>query len=208
MRIREGSVSDNALQVSLRDVPPHPGGRVETRVQWVVPSGWETEVLALPAGVTIPIDVELTSIDDGVLVRAWAQSESDTKLRGECVRCLDPVSVPWRVDTAEVYLDAPRGGRRRSRTDDDIEFEGDEMDRVLQVENDCVDIEPLLRDAIIASAPLQPVCSKNCLGLCAHCGIRLAEAEPGHHHEFLDPRFAALQGMFDGQDDPAGEADR
>lgn len=189
-------MSDSALQVPLHDLAPQIGGHQEVHIDWTVPEGWQTEVLRLDPLRQIPLDVELTSIDDGVLVRVWAQSTADTELRGECVRCLDPIGFPWEVDAAEVYEDVPRGHKRKAQADDDIQFEGDELDRVLQVENDHVDIEPLLRDGILAAAPLQPLCSDSCAGLCAHCGIRLDEAGPDHHHEFLDPRFAALEGFF------------
>ena len=41
----------------------------------------------------------------------------------------------------------------------------------------------------------QPVCRETCQGLCSECGARLEE-NPGHHHEALDPRWSALQGLL------------
>lgn len=43
--------------------------------------------------------------------------------------------------------------------------------------------------------PFQPVCRETCQGLCSECGARLEE-DPGHHHEVLDPRWSALQGLL------------
>ncbi|HOW94423.1 MAG TPA: DUF177 domain-containing protein, partial [Mycolicibacterium fallax] len=40
-------------------------------------------------------------------------------------------------------------------------------------------------------------------GLCPHCGIALATAEPDHHHEILDPRWAKLADL-DVTDEPRG----
>lgn len=201
-------MSDKGLVISLWSLPPAPGERLEKHLEWTVPVGWETEVLELPEGTVVPVEVELTSIDDGVLVQARAEGS----LRGNCVRCLEQIEVPFELDAAEVYVEedphqASRG--RRGRADADIEVEGDELDQPLLIENGTVDLEPLLRDGILGAASLQPVCGPTCPGLCPHCGIRMADAEPGHEHEFFDPRFAALEDFFaeDGEGG-TGESER
>ena len=58
--------------------------------------------------------------------------------------------------------------------------------------DDLIDLEPVLRDAVVPSLPFQPVCREDCPGLCSECGAHLAE-DPEHHHEVIDPRWAALQ---------------
>jgi uncharacterized protein len=61
------------------------------------------------------------------------------------------------------------------------------------MEGDLIDLEPLLRDAVVLALPFQPTCSEDCPGLCPECGTRLAD-QPGHTHEAaVDPRWAALQ---------------
>ncbi len=67
----------------------------------------------------------------------------------------------------------------------------DEVDEQYAVEDDSIDLEPALRDAVILQLPFQPVCRDTCQGLCADCGARL-EDDPGHHHEVLDPRWSTL----------------
>ena len=188
-------MSSKQLQIDLTDLPRQAGSRLEVERVWEVPAGWSTEVLKLPEGTKIPLEVDVTAIDDGV----YAQVRAEGTLVGECVRCLDPIMVPWRAAGAEVYFEPERAGAGRTRREDDgIEAEGDDLDRVLQIERDSIDLEPLLRDEILSAAPLMPVCSEDCLGLCEHCGERLADLEPDHSHEFLDPRFAALEGFFSG----------
>jgi uncharacterized protein len=44
--------------------------------------------------------------------------------------------------------------------------------------------------------PFSPLCTDDCLGLCVDCGVRLADAEPGHGHEKIDPRWAKLTAMM------------
>ena len=41
---------------------------------------------------------------------------------------------------------------------------------------------------------MSPLCREDCPGLCAECGVPLADAGPGHRHEeAVDPRWAALR---------------
>jgi uncharacterized protein len=70
----------------------------------------------------------------------------------------------------------------------------DEDDEVYELVGDLFDFEPVLRDALVPALPFQPVCSKDCPGLCSECGVHLAE-DPTHHHDQIDPRWAALQNI-------------
>ena len=56
-----------------------------------------------------------------------------------------------------------------------------------------LDLEPALRDAIVLELPLSPRCEDGCQGLCVECGVRLADAEPGHSHERRGAMWAALK---------------
>jgi uncharacterized protein len=61
------------------------------------------------------------------------------------------------------------------------------------LEDDLLDLEPLLRDAVVLALPFQPLCEDDCPGLCPECGARLAE-DPDHTHEAaIDPRWGKLQ---------------
>lgn len=187
------------LVVSLRDQPRQEGTRREHALTWVVPEGWNTEVMSLPAGTTVPLEVAITSIDEGVLVEV----RGGATLVGQCVRCLEPATVPMEIDAAEIYFEAPARGRskrreeREQRSSSEIEITGDELDEELFIDQDTVDLEPLLRDELLSDAPLQPLCDPDCLGMCEHCGKLLKDLEEGHNHEFLDPRFAALATLLD-----------
>ncbi|HEY0870407.1 MAG TPA: YceD family protein, partial [Acidothermaceae bacterium] len=77
----------------------------------------------------------------------------------------------------------------------------DEDDEIGLLVDDYVDLEPLLRDAVVLALPLAPVCRDDCLGLCPDCGARLVDVEPAHGHDQVDPRWAALRavGTTDGQ---------
>jgi hypothetical protein len=61
-----------------------------------------------------------------------------------------------------------------------------------------LDLEPAFRDAVVLALPMSPLCREDCPGLCAECGVPLADAGPGHRHdETVAPRWAALKHLDD-----------
>jgi uncharacterized protein len=67
-----------------------------------------------------------------------------------------------------------------------------EEDEVGRIVDDYIDLEQAIVDAVGLELPLAPLCGDDCLGLCPECGVALATAEPDHHHDAIDPRFAKL----------------
>lgn len=156
------------------------------------------DVIGVPEGATVELDLRLESVMEGVLVTGTARAP----VQGECVRCLEPVGQQLDADFQEMfsYPDADTRTARRDEAGDDAEDED-----TPQLEDDLFDLEPVLRDAVVLALPMQPVCRDDCPGLCATCGVRLAD-DPDHHHEATDIRWAALQefqqnGAGDGADE-------
>jgi len=69
-------------------------------------------------------------------------------------------------------------------------------DETAVMEGDLLDLEPALRDAVVLSLPLTPLCRPDCAGLCADCGERLDELPADHQHDATDTRWAALQDLL------------
>ena len=63
---------------------------------------------------------------------------------------------------------------------------------------------PSLVDAVGLELPFAPVCTPDCPGLCPECGVALA-AEPGHHHDRIDPRWSKLAEMLPSDPDIPGD---
>ena len=79
--------------------------------------------------------------------------------------------------------------------DEHQDYSSEEDDEVSMLEGDLVDLEPLLRDAVVLALPFQPLCEDDCPGLCTECGARLAD-DPDHaHDEPIDPRWAGLTAL-------------
>lgn len=140
------------------------------------PSDLGVALIGVQEGSDIELDLRLEAVHEGILVSGTVFAE----VKGECGRCLDPLAYDLEVNVQELFF---YGGVELSDEEDDEEQR--------RVEHDLIDLEPVLRDAVVTMLPFQPVCREDCQGLCSICGVRL-EDEPGHHHEDLDPRWAAL----------------
>jgi len=140
-------------------------------------------VVMVPAGTEITFDVLLESVVEGVLVSGSASVAT----AGECSRCLDPITGSVEVEFSELYA-----------YPDSVTEETTDSDEVFRLVDDLIDLEPVVRDAIVFELPQAPLCSPDCLGLCPGCGGRRAELGPNHEHETIDARWAALQDRFGG----------
>jgi uncharacterized protein len=185
--------------LDTRDLGRRPGAERTVSVTAPAPADLGIEVLGVPEGSPVTFDLRLESVVEGVLVTG----EVHAGLVGECVRCLDPLERRIDAELCElfVYEDEDAEGRvprpRDRRADSDEEPEDGETSRM---HGDLLDLEPLLRDAVVLALPFQPTCTEDCPGLCVECGSRLAE-DPEHSHEApVDPRWAALHGLTAPQD--------
>lgn len=162
-------------------------------------------VIGVPEGAPVELDVRLESVMEGVLVTGTARATAE----GECVRCLEPLSLEVEADFQEMFSYPDADDRNRSKTADPVDDAEDDEDRFF-LEDGLFDLESVLRDAVVLALPMQPVCKETCAGLCSECGIRLDE-NPGHHHDAVDIRWAALQGLAetvqDGEKDNMGGAE-
>ncbi|AOW89284.1 YceD family protein [Streptomyces olivaceus] len=155
-------------------------------------------VIGVPEGAPVELELRLESVMEGVLVTGTARAGAE----GECVRCLEPLEQQLEADFQELfsYPDADDRGRPVAEPGDDAE---DDEDRLF-VEDGLIALESVLRDAVVLALPMQPVCREDCPGLCSVCGARLAD-DPDHHHDAVDIRWAALQGLAGSLED--GEKD-
>jgi uncharacterized protein len=143
------------------------------------PADLGIEVLHVPEGAPVEIDLRLEAVMEGVLVTGTARAV----LEGECARCLEPISDDTEVSFQELYVYTEH------------QTPHDEDDEVSRLQDDLVDLEPQLRDAVVLALPFQPLCEDDCPGLCVECGARLAD-EPDHTHDApVDPRWAGLAGL-------------
>jgi uncharacterized protein len=161
------------------------------------PDDLRLELARVPVGTDMQLDLRFEAVTEGVLVTGSATAP----LAGECARCLRPLTDSVAAGFRELYLYQPeRHGKygkhdRRERREDNEEQDEEEF----YLDGDLLDLEPVLRDAVVLALPMSPLCREDCPGLCVECGVPLDDAGPGHQHEdATDPRWAALK-QYDDQ---------
>ncbi|MFC4906255.1 YceD family protein [Actinomadura gamaensis] len=168
--------AQSPLTLDTRALSRQPGSERRVHLTVPAPENFGIEMVRVPEGAPMELDIRLEAVLEGVLVTGTAT----VPLEGECARCLDPIASEFEANFQElfVYPDTRSGGNA-----------GDDE---LRLEDDLIDLEPVLRDAVVLQLPLSPLCRDDCPGLCPECGVRLADAGPDHHHDAADPRWAAL----------------
>ncbi|BBY96775.1 YceD family protein [Mycolicibacterium fallax] len=164
-------------------------GALITRAETVSsPSRIGLDLIAVPEGAPMRLDLRLESVSEGVLVTGTVSAP----IAGECSRCLTPFDDDVEISVTELFA-----------YPDSATAATAEADEVGHLVDDTVDLEQCVVDAVGLALPFVPLCRPDCPGLCPHCGIALATAEPDHHHEILDPRWAKLADL-DVTDEPRG----
>ncbi len=144
------------------------------------------EHLTEDADLITPISghVRLMRTQAGILVKGTVH----TRVQMTCSRCLAPAYYDLDVaieeeyyPTVEVYTGASL--HWQEWTDDTA---------VLIDAQHILDITEVVRQDLIISLPMQPLCSEDCKGLCPVCGANLNEGPHECESEEIDPRWAAL----------------
>jgi len=157
------------------------------------PDNLRLELIGVPAGADVALEVRFEAVSEGVLATGTAIAP----LAGECARCLAPLNSSVTASFQELYLYADGRHDRHDRHDRHEENE-EQDDEERYLDGDLLDLEPVVRDAVVLALPMSPLCREDCPGLCAECGAALADAGPGHRHDgAADPRWAALKQLGD-----------
>jgi uncharacterized protein len=174
------------LVFDTRTLPRRPGS-VRTEIRTVpAPADLYAGMAGVPEGSDLRLDVTLESVTEGVLVTAKVTAQ----ITGECARCLEPLAQTVEVRCQELFSYGQGAG--------DADEDGYSLD------GDLLDLEPVLRDALVLALPLAPLCRQDCPGLCVECGALLAQVGSEHAHErAIDPRWAGLRQRMT-QAEPAG----
>ena len=64
-------------------------------------------------------------------------------------------------------------------------------EEIYPIDDDVIDLAPLVRDSVVLELPGAPLCREDCAGLCPQCGANLNEGPCGCVAP-RDPRWANL----------------
>lgn len=158
------------LQIQVKDLIQKPGTMKELELTHELEHPLGTDVIAVPKGRELKLSVRLESVHEGILVTVSGLAVADT----ECSRCLEPMQEEVDIELQELFHYQPQ--------EEDDFF----------IDQDRVDLEQALIDAVVPNLPIKPLCSEDCPGLCADCGEKL-DVGNHDHAKPIDPRFDALK---------------
>ena len=139
--------------------------------------------LLSPVNASLHVD----KVSSEILVRGTLK----TLVELQCSRCLKqfPLEVDLTVDVVYHPLEDLRGEERHEIKDDELDmgfYRGDE-----------IDVQELLREQVILSIPIKPLCTESCKGICPQCGADLNTDTCTCDRKGSDPRLAGLKKLMD-----------
>jgi uncharacterized protein len=166
------SPTSTTLRIPLAAALRHPGNSrpVTATVNLADLSGSSAEV---PASAPVDVDLLLERVPEGIVVRGTLRAP----WTAACSRCLEPVAGEVAVHVDELFEAMPLEGE------------------TYPLEEDVIDLEPMVRDALLLELPLAPLCRPDCAGLCPTCGANRNEERCDCATDELDPRWAALRSL-------------
>jgi uncharacterized protein len=168
------------LVVDTTKLPRQPGATRALKRVVPAPKDLGLELISVPEGDDVELDLSLTSVSEGVYVSGRVRGS----LKGECGRCLNEIDKSFDVSLKELFA-----------YEDSTTEETTDEDEVGRMQGDLIDLEPAVRDAVVLTLPANPVCRPDCPGLCPECGVHFDDLPADHSHEDVDPRWAALRNL-------------
>ena len=187
------SKAPDTFKLNTYELPRRAGEMKEYELDIVMSERFGVELISVPAGEVIEVDVRLESVTEGVLLSADVYAVA----QGECIRCLDPLEIVIERKIQELYSYEPTNerGKKKKSSSEDLTVEDLDVADELMMDGNILDLETPIRDAVVLSLPTNPLCSQDCLGLCPECGGKWADLPEDHAHEVIDARWASLEGL-------------
>lgn len=133
--------SSRPLVLVVADLLRRPGSRREVHLP-VVLDGLAISASHVDPGAAIDVDVVVESLSSSIVVAGTVSAP----WTGACRRCLADAHGVTRADVREVFEARPTEGE------------------TYPLIGDHIDLEPMVRDAVLLSLPLAPLCRDDCPG--------------------------------------------
>jgi uncharacterized protein len=137
------------IEVDVRDLVGHPGSSRRFHVGEAV-EDLRLELAAVPEDRPIEGELLLESVVEGILVSGPLTGRMELS----CARCLKSFEQVFQVEVSELFVSGPAPGGEEYELDP----EG------------AIDLEPMVRDAVLLAMPFSPLCRLDCKGICERCG--------------------------------------
>jgi uncharacterized protein len=181
-------MTSKAFRFNTHELPRRAGEMKEYHLIIDLEEAIGIDVISVPKG-PLEIDLRLESVSEGVLVTG----EFEVTAQGECIRCLEPIELKLEKNFQELY--AYKAVKTSKDSNKEIE-EDDDTDQLL-MDGDYINLEAPIRDAIVLSLPINPLCAEDCEGLCPDCGQNWRYLPEDHTHQQIDARWSGLKGLLE-----------
>ena len=117
----------------------------------------------------------------------WVLGRLTAEVSAECSRCLADVEEPLNTEISEQYYPSVDTSTGTAITAPLVEEEAFRIDATNEL-----DIREALRQNLITSLPMKPLCKPECAGICPDCGVNRNESQCHCGEDERDPRWARL----------------
>ncbi|GAB6988863.1 YceD family protein [Paenibacillus pini] len=133
-----------------------------------------------------PLQADLKATYLGPLIpdTVDVQGKLSVQLDMVCARCLTVVHEHLHIPFHEQLKQGKQPEEFR------------EEDDTIYVDNEIVDLVPLVEESFLLHLPQTVLCKSTCKGLCPNCGVDLNEGTCNCDKQRVDPRLEALQNFF------------
>lgn len=130
----------------------------------------------------LTIDLVIEAVTEGVS----AKGRVEGSWTGPCRRCLDPIVEPFEAEVHEIFERNPTDGE------------------TWPIEDERIDLGPVVREAALLALPLAPLCNDDCIGpdpdrfpaaVASDVEPSVADESAGSGEGPGDPRWAALDAL-------------
>jgi uncharacterized protein len=155
--------------VDVRDLLAEPGASRRLTLDQRF-TDLRTELATVSPESPVRMEILLESVVEGIL----ASGPLSGRMAYRCARCLRDFTDGFHVEVRELFA--------HGVTADDDEY---------PIREGHIDLEPMVRDAVLLSVPFSPLCRVDCAGLCPRCGgdRNIGECKCGPE---VDPRWSVL----------------
>lgn len=173
-------MADHFTVVGIADLRRRPGSRRQVQRE-IELDGLAITSARVPQGALIGVDLQLEAVSNGLVATGMVT----VPWEGECRRCLELVRSSSSTDVREIFEPRPVEGE------------------TYPLGGDIVDLEPMVRDAVLLALPLAPLCGPECRGPAPDSFPTEVEGDAGKvaatDEEVVDPpsdqRWAGLDAL-------------
>ncbi len=130
------------------------------------------------------VTLKVLRLGDRVFLSGRILSEASL----ECSRCLKNVLLPLDINFDVEYVPFAAAGEE----EEEHELTSEELDAGFYRDGE-INIDDIVREQVLLTVPMKPLCRTDCKGICSGCGTNLNVRSCECGAEEIDPRLAPLE---------------